>query len=337
MDRARLAISIGCPCGIGPEVSLLAAFKRPFPSLLVGDEFVLRRTASLYPIDSARLIRVQSPEEAWALQEGTHAVFQPTSSLEWNECEPGVPSSAAGAAQLTWIDTACDLVAQGVADALVTGPVSKYWIASSQKRGDLFRGHTEYLKQRLGALDVVMAFWTERLVTALVTTHLPLIDVPRAVTSEQVERTIYYLGLFLACLHEDRTMGRIAVSGLNPHAGEDGLLGHGEEQRIREGIHAACIRLEEAQIRGEVIGPIPSEVAFRLAVQGDYSGVVAMYHDQATIPLKLVNFGEAVNVSLGLPIIRTSVDHGTAYDRAGKGSADPRGMVLAMHLAEQLV
>jgi 4-hydroxy-L-threonine phosphate dehydrogenase PdxA len=129
----------------------------------------------------------------------------------------------------------------------------------------------------------------------------------------------------------------VAIAALNPHAGESGLLGNEETRAIRPGIALARRRIEAAGLGVELDGPVPAESAFRIAASGRYAAVVAMYHDQATIPMKILGFGEAVNVSLGLPIVRTSVDHGTAYDRAGKGTADPRGMLEAMKLAARLV
>jgi 4-hydroxythreonine-4-phosphate dehydrogenase len=181
-----------------------------------------------------------------------------------------------------------------------------------------------------------MAFWSEPLTTALVTTHLALADVPRAITPRAVERATYWLGVLLAELSRSKARPRVVVCGLNPHAGESGLLGREETTRIAPGIERAKKRLVAAKRSVVVAGPMPAESAFRLAVGGRFEGVVAMYHDQATIPMKLVGFGEAVNVSLGLPILRTSVDHGTAYDIAGEGTASARGMREALELAARL-
>lgn len=182
-----------------------------------------------------------------------------------------------------------------------------------------------------------MAFWADGLTTSLVTTHLPLAKVPRAITAEGVARATYWTGRLLVDLRRGRRAPRLAVAALNPHAGENGLLGHEETRVIAPGIALARKRLARAGVVVELEGPVPAESAFRLAKGGRFDGVVAMYHDQATIPMKLLGFGEAVNVSLGLPIVRTSVDHGTGYDRAGKGTADPRGMEEALALAVRLV
>jgi 4-hydroxythreonine-4-phosphate dehydrogenase len=186
-----------------------------------------------------------------------------------------------------------------------------------------------------------MAFYAPRgskakseITTSLVTTHVPLARVPGAVISAAVARAVYWTAEFVNRVHD--TNKRIAVAALNPHAGEGGLLGDEEEVAITPGIERARLRLARDGIKITIEGPIPAESAFRRAANGDYGAVVAMYHDQATIPMKLLGFGDAVNVTLGLPIIRTSVDHGTAYDRAGKGTADPGGMIEALRLAARL-
>ena len=318
----RLAVSIGCPSGIGPEVSVVAAAESKARVLLVGDVEVVKRAAKARGV-RAPIEIVTEPK----LVRGAIAVWQPTRTLAAPDRELGRPSRAGGAAQLAWIDAACDLVSSGRADALVTGPVSKDAIASSGAPGARqFLGHTEHLQRRLGAREVVMAFASESLVTALVSTHIPISAVPRAVTARSVATATFWLADFLT---KTKTRPRVVVAALNPHAGEHGRIGR-DETRIAAGIALAKKRVGR---RAEIAGPIPAETAFRLAARGEWDGVVAMYHDQATIPMKLLGFGEAVNVTLGLPIVRTSVDHGTAYDRAARFDADPRGMIAAMELA----
>jgi 4-hydroxythreonine-4-phosphate dehydrogenase len=333
---ARIAVSIGCPCGVGPEVSLVAAVReRRARVLLVGDEAAIRAAAKGRGVAQKRIVRVEDPEDAWTLPRGEVPVWQPTDGLAPRDRAPGKPTAMSGAAQLAWIDIACDLVAIGCADALTTGPVSKEAIVrSGLESASAFRGHTEHLQRRLRAREVVMAFWSPRIATSLVTTHLPLARVPAAITPTAVERATYWLAWLVSRL--EKRSARIAVASLNPHAGEGGLLGREEETRIRPGIARARARLRAARIPAVVEGPVPAESAIRLAVGGRWDGVVAMYHDQATIPMKLVDFGEAVNVSLGLPIVRTSVDHGTGYDRAGTWTADARGMAAAIDLASRL-
>jgi 4-hydroxythreonine-4-phosphate dehydrogenase len=336
---ARLAVSIGCPSGIGPEVSVRAARKvRDARVVLVGDLGVVRRAAKVSGVAPESFVPVASAREGFALGARLTGVVQPGSPLLARDAGPGHPSKAGGAAQLAWIDAATDLVAAGEADALVTGPVSKAAIAhSGAPSADVFRGHTEHLEMRLGAREVVMAFACETLTTALVTTHLPLSAVPRAITAEAVARATFWLADLCARLLPPRTVVKIAVASLNPHAGEGGLLGEEETRAIVPGIEEATRRARAAKLRVTISGPVPAESAFRLGARGAYDGVVAMYHDQATIPMKLLGFGDAVNVSLALPIVRTSVDHGTAYDIAGRGVADARGMLRAMELAVRLV
>jgi 4-hydroxythreonine-4-phosphate dehydrogenase len=333
--RPRLAVSVGCPCGVGPEVSVVAAAQERSPVLLVGDVAAIDAAARVRGVARGTLRTVTSPADAWKLPRGCVGVWQPTKDLAARDRRPGHPTARAGAAQLAWIDAAADLVAAGVADALVTGPVSKEAIArSSSPEARVFLGHTEHLQRRFRAREVVMAFWSEQLTTSLVTTHLPLAKVPRAITPASVATAVYWTGWLLARLGTRRP--RLAVASLNPHAGEGGLLGAEESRSLAPGMKRARARFDASRLRVEVVGPVPAETAFRLGSRGAYHAVVAMYHDQATIPMKLLGFGEAVNVTLGLPIVRTSVDHGTAYDRAGKGTADPRGMQRALALAGRL-
>jgi 4-hydroxythreonine-4-phosphate dehydrogenase len=336
MTAARIALTIGCPCGVGPEVSVVAAAtERSARVLLVGDEQAVVSAARGRRIAASRIVRVADPALGWRVPRGHIAVWQPTPGLKPRDRKPGAPTRASGAAQLAWIDEACDRVARGEADALVTGPVSKEAIFLSGAPGSsAFLGHTEHLQKRLHAREVVMAFWSPSLVASLVTTHLALAGVPRAVTPALVARATYWLAWLLSRITSRRP--RIVVAGLNPHAGEGGLLGREESTRIAPGIVRARARLIGARIEATIDGPAPAESAFRLAVAGRWDGVVAMYHDQATIPMKLTGFGDAVNVSLGLPIVRTSVDHGTGYDRAGAFTADGRGMRAAISLARLL-
>jgi 4-hydroxythreonine-4-phosphate dehydrogenase len=336
----RLAVSIGCPCGIGPEVSLVAAASlRGARVLLVGDRGALAAAARVRRIDASRIVVVERPEDAWRLPPRAIAVFEPLAPLAVRDRKPGAPARASGAAQLGWIDVATDLVAHDAADALVTGPVSKDAIARSGAPGSRgFLGHTEHLARRLRAPEVTMAFYAREksLTTSLVTTHLPLARVPRAITKKEVARAAFWTADFVARVQNTRKRSVVCIAALNPHAGEHGLLGDEERTAIAPGIALAQRRLARSRLRVDLVGPVPAESAFRHASRGAYAAVVAMYHDQATIPMKLLGFGDAVNVSLGLPIVRTSVDHGTAYDRAYRGTADARGMIEAMRLAVKL-
>jgi 4-hydroxythreonine-4-phosphate dehydrogenase len=196
------------------------------------------------------------------------------------------------------------------------------------------------LAELTGAKEVVMAFVSEELVTALVTTHLPLAKVAKSISPELVCATTFWLARLLLALDSSRAP-QLAIASLNPHAGESGLLGREELDAITPGIELARKRLRRAKLSATLTGPIGAETAFRKAssrlAPRSFDGVVAMYHDQATIPSKVLSFGEAVNVTLGLPLVRTSVDHGTGYDVAWQGTADPSGMVGAIELAERLV
>lgn len=339
----RLAVSIGCPCGIGPEVSVAAAAKlapKVARALLVGDIAVVRDAARLVKVKRP-IVSVDAPREAWSLPSNALAVFDPGPPLAKTDRAWGKPTKAAGRQQLAWIDEAMEIVRRGEADALVTGPVNKDVIARSGAKGaKTFRGHTEHLAARLGAREVTMAFHHagRGLTTSLVTTHLALVDVPRAITAREVARAAFWTATFVANVQRSGRgkLPTVAIAALNPHAGEGGLLGDEERTAIAPGIVAAKKRLAKAKVRAALVGPVPAESAFRLAADGRFAAVVAMYHDQATIPMKLLGFGDAVNVTLGLPIVRTSVDHGTAYDRAGKGTADASGMIEAMALAVRL-
>jgi 4-hydroxythreonine-4-phosphate dehydrogenase len=330
-----LAVSVGCPSGVGPEVAVVAAARTPEARcVLVGDPAVIERAARLRRVAVRRLVPVTNARDGAALAAGAIGVFAGSTRLSAPSAY-GAPDREAGAAELAWIDEATDLVRAGVAAALVTGPVSKLAIATSGAPGsERFRGHTEHLAERLEAAEVVMAFSSPELTTALVTTHLSLRSVPAAITPEAVSTSTYWLVRLLLALGRKRP--RVAVAALNPHAGEGGLLGDEESTRITPGMVRARARLAAEGRVADLIGPLGAETAIRVAASGGFDGVVTMYHDQATIPCKVLGFGEAVNVTLGLPIVRTSVDHGTAYDVAGTGKADPRGMREAIALAVRL-
>jgi len=305
--------------------------------VLVGDRWVIERAARVVGVSKQRLVCVRDTRIfAREIERKPSAIgfLGSAAPVARAAVAYGRPGRDAGRAQLEWIDQATDVVASGEAEALVTGPVSKHAISSCGGRAKKFRGHTEHLAERLGAREVVMAFWSERLVISLVTTHLPIAKVARAITPVGVGTAIYLTADLIHRLGERRP--RLAVSGLNPHAGEQGLLGKEESSRITPGIALAKSRLSLARIGAVIDGPVGAETAIRKAHAGDYDAVVAMYHDQATIPMKLVGFLDAVNITLGLPIVRTSVDHGTGYDIAGEGTADATGMLAAISLAVKL-
>jgi 4-hydroxythreonine-4-phosphate dehydrogenase len=325
-----LVVSIGCPAGVGPEVSLAAAARTKVGiPVLVGDAETIAAAAELVGVSRKRLIEFDG---AATTARGKIYVCPRGPKLTKTDRRPGKPSRRAGAAQLAWIDAAYDLVRSRRGSALVTGPVSKEAIARSGAAGaDRFVGHTEWLCARDAARSSVMCFAAKELVTSLVTTHLPLSKVPRALSARGVEDATLELAELLHALGKRRP--KLIVCSLNPHAGEGELFGDEERRAISPGIERARQKLGK---KAAVLGPIGAETAFRKARAGVYDGVVAMYHDQATIPLKLLAFGQAVNVTMGLSIVRTSVDHGTAYDIAWRGRADDGGMLAAMELAFRL-
>lgn len=237
------------------------------------------------------------------------------------------PGDAVEPAEVAAIRLAAGACLQQTAGALVTGPIHKARLAD---HGFAFRGHTDFLGHLCGAGREVMAFVGGELRVALVTTHIPLMQVGAALESDDICRVVQTAA---AALERDLGLAapRIAVCGLNPHAGEMGLLGR-EEIDV---IGPACDRLRHDELR--VDGPVSAETAFLLARTGQADLIVAMYHDQGLAPLKAVDFGRSVNWTLGLPIIRTSVDHGTADALVGAGRADPASMRAAIALARQIV
>lgn len=238
---------------------------------------------------------------------------------------PGALSAAAGRAAYDTVLRAVADARAGAVDAVATAPVNKEAFALA---GLPWRGHTDLLAHLTGAPHVAMMFHSDELRVVLATVHLPLADVAAALTRSLMEQTIALTAQSLPLF--DKVQPRIAVAGLNPHAGEHGLFG-------REDTDVIAPAIETCRARGiEVSGPYPADTVFVRARRGEFDVVVACYHDQGLIPIKLVAFGRAVNVTLGLPIVRTSVDHGTAFDIAGRGVADPESMVAAVLLAARL-
>ena len=237
----------------------------------------------------------------------------------------GRESAEAGMSSYTAVEKAVRDALDGVIDGIATAPISKSAWALA---GLPWRGHTECLAALTGATEVRMLFYSSRLIVALSTVHISLADVSKMLTKECLKVTIELTHKELP--HFGIEQPRLVVSGLNPHAGEDGLMGD-EEQRVITPVVRDCQRLGI-----DVSGPISGDTVFQRAAAGEFDAVIACYHDQGLIPVKLLAFGKAVNVTLGLPIIRTSVDHGTAFDIAGEGRADPSSMIAAVHLAAQL-
>jgi 4-hydroxythreonine-4-phosphate dehydrogenase len=327
-SRPLVFVSTGCPSGIGPEVSVAAAARmKDTAVVLVGDVGTLLAAAALVHVGEQHLV----PFDGKAPPGGGIALVQAGPALTPKDRVPGKPNQAAGKAQLAAIEEAYRLVKHHPGSALATGPVSKAAIATSGARGaKKFRGHTEWLQALDGAKTSVMCFYSTKLATSLVTTHVPIGRVPALLTPSGVSDATAWLARLLTELGLQRP--RVAVASLNPHAGENEMFGREEARAIAPGIALAKKRMKKARISG----PIGAETAYRHAYAGRYDGVVAMYHDQATIPMKLVAFGTAVNVTMGLSVPRTSVDHGTAYDIAWTGQADPSGMIAAVELGAKL-
>jgi 4-hydroxythreonine-4-phosphate dehydrogenase len=325
-----LVVSTGCPCGIGPEVSVAAAVRvKNAAKVLLGDEATLRRAAELVGVAQRKLVRW----DGRARDASAVYVAQVGDTLGERDRAPGKPNARAGQAQLEYVEAGFTLVKSSQRAALVTAPVSKAAIAhSGLARARSFLGHTEWLQQLDGADTSVMCFWSERLATSLVTTHVPMAKVPRQLTVEGVASATVELARLLQKLGKKRP--HLAIASLNPHAGESKLLGGEEARAIAPGIERARKQLGRSAI---LTGPVGAETAYRKASVGGFDAVVAMYHDQATIPMKLLAFGDAVNVTAGLSIVRTSVDHGTAYDIAWQGKADADGMVAALRLGARIL
>ena len=328
-----LAISAGDPAGVGPVVTAAALTEclGDDRALVYGDAAWMARALQRYGFESFK--RVESGDAA-SLEAGevglVHVADWPIAMVEAR-----APTLDGGVAQREALEAAWAAVLSGAARAIVTGPVSKEAVSLS---GVSFQGQTEHLARQAGVHveNVTMMFLGPRLKVALVGTHWAIKRVPSTVTRAHIERTVSHLTDALTRWNPEAKPLKIMVTGLNPHAGEGGLLGTEEETII--GPTLDDLREEPPFSSGEVelIGPTPAEAAFRYAADGRVHGVVAMFHDQATIASKLLDWGEAVNTTWGLPFIRTSVDHGVAYDAAAAGKASPSGMIAAIRAAQRL-
>jgi 4-hydroxythreonine-4-phosphate dehydrogenase len=316
MGAPRIAISLGDPCGIGPEVVARALAARPeIDAVVYGDAGVLARAAGAAGVPAPAADRIRA-----------------VTDLVPDDVPPGKPNDESGRAQLAYLAAAATAALAGEAAALVTAPISKHWIA---RAGFAFPGHTEYLASRAGVGEFAMMLAGPRLRVTVATTHVALRDVAGLLTADGIASTIWLTVDALA-----RRFGiaapRVAVAGLNPHAGEGGRFGDEEDRLVRPAIETARARVAAAGIPAEVSGPHVPDVVFREAANGRFDAVVALYHDQGLIPLKLLHFDEGVNVTLGLPFVRTSPDHGTAYDIAGRGRASAESFIAALDLAARI-
>ncbi|TFH24973.1 MAG: 4-hydroxythreonine-4-phosphate dehydrogenase PdxA [Myxococcales bacterium] len=312
--RPSLAVSLGDPAGIGPEIVVRAArraaVRRACRLTVFGDESVL----AIVGFDGRRRGSVPTAIEA----------VEPVTTLRCRGSLPA-PGKRAGEAAFRYLDAAARATLAGRFDALVTAPLSKYWL---DRAGHHYDGHTGYLSELAGS-EATMMLAGRRLRVVLVTTHVALAEVPGRLTAALVRDRARTAAVFLR-----ERLGvvrpRLAVAALNPHAGEGGLFGDEERRVIRPAVRSL------ARAGFDVSGPLPADTLFAAAAGGDYDAVVCMYHDQALIPLKLLEFGRSVNISMGLPFVRTSPDHGTAFDLAGTGNASADSMTAAILAAAEM-
>ncbi len=331
--REPLAISTGDPAGVGPVVtaSALAQHLGSDRAVVYGDARWMAQAFVEFGFDRARLVEDAKGANLAAGEVGlVHVADWPLTMVEARDA-----TIAGGKVQCAALDAACDATIAGHTRALVTGPVSKEAVHLS---GISFRGQTEHLARRAGVHveRVTMMFLGPCLRIALVGTHWSIRRVPSTITQPHIDRTVRHLAEALRRWLPGTEPVVIEVCGLNPHAGEGGLLGTEEESIIGPALDALRNEPEFSGNPVELHGPTPSEAAFRYAADGRAQGVVAMFHDQATIPSKLLDWGHAVNVTWGLPFVRTSVDHGVAYDAAEAGAASDSGMAAAIAAAQRL-
>jgi len=326
--RPLIAITLGDPSGIGSEIILKALagvklFSRCRP-IVLGDKRILKRAMQWHNIPSLILEVVDTPKES------TYRAGKLT-LLDFHNADPrlcpvGHISAQSGRAAVAYVQGACDLAMTGDVDAMVTAPLNK---DAMNKAGFNYAGHTELLTERTGARKVSMLLTSPSLRVVHVSTHVPLAEAVQRVTQQRVRDVIDLA--YSACCALGIPSPRIAVAGLNPHAGEGGLFGDQERTEIIPAI-------QQARAKGYCVSdPQPPDTVFLRASKGVYDIVVAMYHDQGHIPMKLLAFDEGVNVSMGLPIIRTSVDHGTAFDIVGTGQARETSLLAAIDVALQMV
>jgi 4-hydroxythreonine-4-phosphate dehydrogenase len=318
---------MGDPTGIGPEIIVKTLADQTITEIcrpvVLGDLAALERALSVTGV-RLRLNVLNGDALPERMEPGT-LPLRTFSSLGPADLAYGRPTAASGEAMYRYITEAARLCLEGKAAAMATGPINK---EAMNQAGHRYPGHTELLAELSHTEEYVMMLAGDRLRVALVTIHEQLAAVPRLVTRDRVVST-------LRVVHRDlsRYLGRtprIAVCALNPHCGEGGLFGD-EEARV---IVPAIAEARRDGIVAE--GPLSADTLFYIAVQGKYDVVVCMYHDQGLIPLKLLHFDDGVNVTLGLPFIRTSVDHGTAYDLAGTGQASPGSMSAAIRMAAEM-
>lgn len=315
-----IGITMGCPAGIGPEIIIKVFSKNPDwlsqrKVVVFGDPGILKRAMKFVGFD-APLVDLESKDYGIPLI--------PITNLDPNEIPVGKATPITGMASYRYVVAATKAALNNQISAVVTCPITKEGLRLC---GLPYPGHTEILGELTNSKDYLMMLRGPRLAVVLVTIHCKLREVPKLITEEKVFKTITIVNESLK-----RDFGvsspKIAVSGLNPHAGEGGLFGDEDDRIIRPAI-------EKAREKGiDCSGPHPPDTVFYRALKGEFHACVAQYHDQGLIPLKLVHFEDGVNVTLNLPIVRTSVDHGTAYDIAGSGTASPISLEAAVNTAK---
>jgi 4-hydroxythreonine-4-phosphate dehydrogenase len=326
-NRPLLALTMGDPVGVGPEIMVMALtapqiFQVCRP-LIIGDLPALERARRQLAPD----LKIQAVDRAAAgrYEPGTMDVLALT-HLAPADLEYGRPTAASGSAMVSYILTAIDLCMKEEVAGMVTGPISKI---SMKLSGYDYPGHTELLAEKTGTPEHAMMLAGAEFRVILATIHCALATVPGRLSTD---------GIFRLCRLSSRALQRdfglasprLGVAALNPHAGEAGMFGNEEEDIIIPAVR-------QAQAEGlRVEGPFPADTLFWRHSQGEFAAIICMYHDQGLIPLKLLHFMDAVNVTLGLPIIRTSVDHGTAYDLAGKGQAHAGSLKAAVRMAAEM-
>ncbi|HEV2860721.1 MAG TPA: 4-hydroxythreonine-4-phosphate dehydrogenase PdxA [Pyrinomonadaceae bacterium] len=323
--RPRIGVTMGDPAGIGPEVVLKAVAEREVLDaclpVIVGDAQLLAHTARTLDLQCGyEIVRRGEPlPDDW----GGPLIYHLDNIGA--SVQPGVESGACGRAAAEYIEAAVELCASGSLDAISTAPINKRALFLG---GYSFPGHTEFLAHLTGAEDCAMAFVAANLRIVLISTHVPLAQAIRLVEKDRIVRVVRLTN------RELKRWGiaapRVAVAALNPHGAEGGLFGVEESAEIIPAVEACRDEGIDAA------GPFSADTVFLRASRGEFDAVVSCYHDQAMIPVKCLSFGEAVNVTLGLPFIRTSVDHGTAFDIAGRGVAEHSSMVAAITLAARL-
>ena len=321
----RIGITMGDPAGIGPEVVLKAVaeeeIRRVCTPVIIGDAQLLAHTARTLDLRCGYdIVRKEEPFP----EHFTDPVIYHLDNIV-GFIEPGIESGTAGKAAAAYIEAAVELCAAGNIDAIATAPINKRALFLG---GYSFPGHTEFLAHLTGAEEYAMAFVAANLRIVLLSTHVPLSEAIRLVERDRLVKIINLTNRELQRWGLERP--RLAMAALNPHGAEGGLFGVEEASEIMPAVEAC--RSDDINVQG----PFSADTVFLRASRGEFDAVIACYHDQAMIPVKCLSFGEAVNVTLGLPFIRTSVDHGTAFDIAGKGLAEHSSMVAAIKLAADL-